>query len=259
MSVSFSSFCAELGAPLHNKNWSWCAKASDNSFAVFTVWEDLIENGQFEFSWKPKLTDVRKKPGRKELIETLDLVLERGIPAYGIRCIAEDIDANPRKRIGFDTEALLDLRVVKIGDAYFGKVIGEVPPTVVIQRGANFAWISATAINDIDVGVASNSDPEYKRRMAGSYVRSQSVRNAVLKRAEGRCEECGELGFLKGDGSRFLETHHVISLSEQGPDKMHNVIALCPNDHRRAHFGKDWAQIQEIFLEKLAMYRVEDQ
>jgi 5-methylcytosine-specific restriction protein A len=31
----------------------------------------------------------------------------------------------------------------------------------------------------------------------------------------------------------YLETHHVISLSEQGPGKVTNVIALCPNDHRR--------------------------
>jgi len=259
VSLSFSAFCEELGAPLHNKNWSWCAKANDESFAVFTVWEDYINEGQFEFSWRPRSSDVRKKPGRKELIDTLDLVLSRGIPAYGIRCIAADIDANPRKRTGFDREALLDLRVIKASDGYFGQVVGTVPPSVVMHRAANSAWISSTAINDIDADGASNEHPEYKRRMAGSYTRSQKIRNAVIERANGRCEECGMLGFLKPDGSRFLETHHIISLSEQGSDQMHNVIALCPNDHRRAHFGKDWLELQESFLAKLTIYRTKDQ
>jgi 5-methylcytosine-specific restriction protein A len=36
-----------------------------------------------------------------------------------------------------------------------------------------------------------------------------------------------------------LETHHIIPLSEEGEDIEENVIALCPNDHRRAHFERE--------------------
>lgn len=93
--------------------------------------------------------------------------------------------------------------------------------------------------------------------MAGSYVRDSKVRDLVLKRAGGVCESCGNPGFLKRDGTRYLETHHVISLSEQGPDKVHNVLALCANDHRRAHFGKDWAELQDKFLKTLNKYRTD--
>lgn len=103
-----------------------------------------------------------------------------------------------------------------------------------------------SAIHDIDSNLG-NQDPEYRKRMAGHYVRDQAVRNAVLKRAGGNCEYCGEQGFLTSAGTKFLESHHIISLSEQGPDTVANVIALCPNDHRRAHFGKDWESLQSKF------------
>jgi 5-methylcytosine-specific restriction protein A len=39
------------------------------------------------------------------------------------------------------------------------------------------------------------------------------------------------------DGKVFLETHHVIPLSEGGGDTEGNVVALCPNHHREAHHG----------------------
>lgn len=103
-----------------------------------------------------------------------------------------------------------------------------------------------SAIHDIDSDLG-NPDPEYRKRMAGYYVRDQSVRNAVLKRAGGLCEYCRSEDFLTTAGNRFLETHHIISLSEQGSDTVKNVIALCPNDHRRAHFGNDWKELQVAF------------
>jgi len=118
--------------------------------------------------------------------------------------------------------------------------------------------MSHSAIDDIGSNELGNDDPEYKRRMAGSYVRDGKVRNKVIRRARGRCEYCGQPGFLKLDGTPYLEAHHVIILSEQGPDKPHNVIALCANDHRQAHFGENWLALQAEFLEKLNKYRTDN-
>ena len=84
-----------------------------------------------------------------------------------------------------------------------------------------------------------------------TYLRDQKVRYAVLQRAAGICEYCGEEGFLKEDGSRYLETHHVIALAKDGADKLTNVIALCPNDHRKAHFSKERDLIEQAMLLKL--------
>ncbi|MDY0963222.1 HNH endonuclease signature motif containing protein [Massilia sp. CFBP9026] len=94
------------------------------------------------------------------------------------------------------------------------------------------------------------SEPVLKRETVGtSFVRKKSVRDAVLARAQGLCELCGLPGFLTPTGSIYLETHHVIPLSEFGPDNEQNVVALCPNDHRQAHFGVDTKLIR-ITLQK---------
>lgn len=109
-----------------------------------------------------------------------------------------------------------------------------------------------SAIDDIDAPGFGNDDPEYRKRMAGSYIRDQKVRNAVLALAGGSCEYCGIDGFETQNGKRYLEAHHVISLAKEGPDRPSNVIALCATDHRRAHFGADWEPLQEEFLAIIA-------
>ncbi|QSI78778.1 HNH endonuclease [Niveibacterium microcysteis] len=95
-------------------------------------------------------------------------------------------------------------------------------------------------------------EPAEKTSTSGTtYPRSSEVRKAVLNRAKGKCECCGSMGFKMKDGSIFLETHHVIPLSEKGPDAEWNVAAICANDHREAHFGSDRKAIQAFLVEKL--------
>jgi hypothetical protein len=84
-----------------------------------------------------------------------------------------------------------------------------------------------------------------------TYSRDPRVREAVLKRADGRCEFCGQRGFMKPEGRRYLESHHVIALAHDGEDRLTNVIALCPNDHREAHFGERQADIEAQMILKL--------
>lgn len=73
--------------------------------------------------------------------------------------------------------------------------------------------------------------------------RSAAVREAVLIRAGGLCELCNEPGFVTAAGSIYLETHHVVPLAENGPDHPSNVVAICPQDHRRAHFAAERDEI----------------
>jgi len=70
-----------------------------------------------------------------------------------------------------------------------------------------------------------------------AFVRSPAVRMAALQRSLGKCEYCNAPGFSTPDGRTYLETHHIQPLSEGGADAITNVIALCPNHHREAHFG----------------------
>ncbi len=84
------------------------------------------------------------------------------------------------------------------------------------------------------------------------FDRSPKIRQAVLQRAAGVCECCGISGFKMDNGDIFLETHHVIPLSEHGPDKEWNVVAICPNDHRRAHFAEDRVALRQRLIKYLS-------
>ena len=86
---------------------------------------------------------------------------------------------------------------------------------------------------------------------ATAIPRSPEVRRKVLERAQGKCECCGEAGFRMANGAIYLETHHVIPLGEGGPDVEWNVVAICPNDHRRAHFAVERDELSEQWIEAL--------
>lgn len=81
--------------------------------------------------------------------------------------------------------------------------------------------------------------PAVVRVVATSYERNPDVVAEVLHRAEGRCEMCNSLAPFKrrSDGSPYLEVHHKIQLAAGGDDTVENAIALCPNCHRKSHFG----------------------
>lgn len=72
-----------------------------------------------------------------------------------------------------------------------------------------------------------------------AYKRNPDVVAEALFRADGRCELCKRKApFLrKTDSSPYLEVHHINPLSNGGPDTLKNVKALCPNCHRKQHFG----------------------
>lgn len=98
----------------------------------------------------------------------------------------------------------------------------------------------------------SNPRPPERRETTGTtYLRSGEIREAVLRRAGGVCEHCGERGFVTESGGTYLETHHVFPLSEDGPDVEWNVVAICPTDHRRAHFAADREKLRRRLVAQL--------
>ena len=73
-----------------------------------------------------------------------------------------------------------------------------------------------------------------------AFARSPYVAAEVLERAAGHCEVCGNPApFIRAsDDTAYLEVHHKVRLADGGYDTVENAIAVCPNCHRRAHFGK---------------------
>jgi 5-methylcytosine-specific restriction protein A len=82
--------------------------------------------------------------------------------------------------------------------------------------------------------------PEVVQVVSRAYRRNADVVAEVLYRAKGKCEGChSPAPFLRAsDGSPYLEVHHRIMLSQGGEDTVENAHALCPNCHRKLHFGK---------------------
>jgi 5-methylcytosine-specific restriction protein A len=156
-----------------------------------------------------------------------DCLLVRGIAGSGVATVATEASTEP--------EAAKPLPAVQQP-----AVAPVAPPPTVPAYVDQFSEPTAAAQREVTVMVRD---------------RSAAVRERVLRRACGVCELCGEPGFVTAAGSIYLETYHVIPLSLEGPDHDLNVVALCPNDHRRAHFGTDRdalaSRLQALVLTKV--------
>ena len=84
------------------------------------------------------------------------------------------------------------------------------------------------------------------------------VKQYVKDRAGGTCELCGKYApFKTAYDEPYLEIHHLITLSDDGPDTIYNTVALCPNCHKKMHFGKistdskEYIKLVKLMLESL--------
>ena len=81
-----------------------------------------------------------------------------------------------------------------------------------------------------------SSGPRVHTTKTTTYERNQKIIAYAKIRAQGKCDFCGkEAPFIDEAGKPFLETHHIEWLSRGGKDSIENVVALCPNCHRRMH------------------------
>ena len=85
--------------------------------------------------------------------------------------------------------------------------------------------------------------------------RNYQVEKRVLECAKGCCELCGQKApFRTAQGMPYLETHYVRWLSEGGLPTIDNLVALCPNCHRKVHIMPSRADIDTL-VEVAAKHR----
>lgn len=248
---SFSAFCESLGAPLANRADRWCGYNPARGFAVFTLWADRLQWDRY-ILWDEVARSGDARIGATELRQVLHAVISAGHAAYGIRCEARDVGANPRQRGYFDEDQLLLLELEKDGANVVAKVLGASPAAALAAGRRPAVTRFESAIDDLgDPPCGSSSPDRVATKGTTGYRRDAAVREYVIRRSRGRCEFCGALGFELADGSHYVEAHHVIALSEEGPDTVGNVIALCPAHHREAHYGKQSETLEIALLAKL--------
>ncbi len=232
-----------IGTRPSNPRWSWCAIAENKERSVFTLWEDLIKNNEYQILGP--LIDKRNIRGYNDLKKILNVVIAEGVPSYGIECIAEDPKANPRKIKSAINEYLIPLRFYKKKEFVYAK-LGEKIPFANVTRGAFKK--QDNALLDIAEPPSGSDSPDRALRSGFVVKRDPKVRKYVMDLAKGKCEYCRELGFAKTNGGFYLEAHHIIALGNIGKDTVENVIALCPNHHRQAHFGADAEKLENKFV-----------
>ncbi|MDI2091526.1 HNH endonuclease [Commensalibacter oyaizuii] len=90
-----------------------------------------------------------------------------------------------------------------------------------------------------------------------NYGRNIYLSSWVKRKAKGICQFClQDAPFKSANGEPFLEIHHIQWLSKGGADSLNNMIALCPNCHRKMHHVNDKHDVK--FLKQQAKKVTQD-
>lgn len=92
------------------------------------------------------------------------------------------------------------------------------------------------------------------RAITNVYERSPYVSAYAKIRTKGYCDLCCKRGpFDDKEGRPYLESHHVQWLSRGGKDVIDNIVALCPNCHRKMHILDDPIDVAAL-KERIRIY-----
>jgi len=210
--------------------YEWSYVNQNNKVIVLNLWYSNIElvDGEFIYNLNPRHTASEENGagGRAKRAFKMDFALQK--------VVREDL---PIRVIICDTNGSKSHVERRLLDSEFWYVTSYDSDTgeCSLKRGKpELKYVDQFVTIDTDT-----DKPKKKEAVSHVYERSPHVRRDVLMRARGLCEWCEEEGFTTESGAIYLESHHIIPLSESGDDSSSNVIALCPNDHRKCHYGKD--------------------
>ena len=85
----------------------------------------------------------------------------------------------------------------------------------------------------------SDVAPQSRQAFLQQLHRPSSVSRLVKALRGTACVLCGTPGFLKRDGSRYAEVHHVEELSTRMPGVLgsDNMVVVCATCHRKLHYA----------------------
>lgn len=230
--------------PKYCYDWSYVNDA--NNVIVLNLWySDMeIENNTIIKHLNLRKTAESVKGLQSKRAFNMDFALQKAVrKGLSVRVIVCDGEKSSdiREAISHVQKRLLDTE-----HWYISEYSSETGDCKLVRGSADLQYV-----DQFEVFKHHEENPQKKEIVSKVFERSPVVRKEVLKRAAGHCEWCGEKGFINSKGEIYLETHHIIPLSEEGNDTTSNVIALCPNHHREAHFGLNAEKNRTTFLEIL--------
>ncbi|KJY48149.1 hypothetical protein JG29_08350 [Bombilactobacillus mellis] len=113
-----------------------------------------------------------------------------------------------------------------------------------------------TLIKNIDTYQKNYDNKNYVNAKEKKYYRNPYIAYISKKYAKGICQLCQKAApFQDKDGNPYLESHHIEWLSRGGKDRLDNVIALCPNCHKKMHIIDDKKDVKLLQQKSLEMYK----
>lgn len=233
--------------------YSWCF-TKQGEFVLLNLWHGELKevNGViFQDINYRELTSIFDRGGDKATwarrAREVDLTLQRAwrekLPVKVVICDGKRMDiASPSSKASQVERRSLDTTAWAVTE--YNWESGQ----AVVSRGVT----PEPYVDQFTLPASTHAEPSRTLRLVEITNRSAEVRRTVLRRSRGLCELCGQQGFRMDDGHVFLETHHVVPLSEGGPDTVANVAALCPNHHREAHHGEQRDSIRNQLLAVVA-------
>jgi 5-methylcytosine-specific restriction enzyme A len=232
-------------SPASNPNWAFM---QDEQQIVVNIWFDEIFISASKICVRmtarensKNLTGVRKSRAL-ELDRVIETAFTNSLP---IRTII--LEGRKRgKELASQTPSVVSARKLDTGPWYvlsYESGTGE----SLIARGDPTSFVDQYSAKSV-----RNGTPQRVPVTGEVFQRDRRVRDAALERASGFCEYCGCRGFPTSNNGIYLETHHIIPLSEGGADNLTNVAALCADHHRQAHVGINANEIRIALQTKLS-------
>jgi 5-methylcytosine-specific restriction protein A len=179
------------------------------------------------------------------LFETLGAGQVRFLGPFS--CAGYEVEAAP-DRLGAQRNAIVFLLV---SGGTENSTIGDVPKEPQADQPSSSASLSELRREAMNAArrVDRISVDEARRLY---YVRSETIRKYVLRRAAGHCECCAkEAPFVRTTGEPYLEPHHIRRLGDGGPDDPRFMGAVCPNCHAEIHYGTNGGSLNDALQSRV--------
>ena len=210
------------------------------------------ENDQsIEFAQNKTLTIAKREGIKVYLFESYkdnEYYYSGEVELYGSPYQSEETDINgnmrkvvkfPLKRVDPSKTVIVDIKDIEKSEQ---EKIKEV-------RKNNVEEIKVRA-------KTAESNKVFTKEVKTTYrERNQYIAEYTKERAKGICDLCGEEAPFKDKSGRpYLESHHVITLADNGPDAIYNTVAICPNCHRKIHVlnkKEDMEKLAKVIMKYL--------
>lgn len=207
---------AHANDPSKNTFWAWI----EGDIAVVSIWEDniIVPTLPDELYYTRYVARGRKGKGNS-VDDIYKAIIKHRLPVH---VLIKHRDKQQR---------ILDPIAWR---AAYDSTTGE----LTLTRGNAISYIDQKG----------SLDPEPTTDETPVTRRSKFLRKLAMERSHGECEYCGKPGFRTSTNAIFAEVHHIVPLKENGLDILSNLIVLCPNDHRRAHYADNAAEMKLAFI-----------